>query len=110
MKIAIPTNDRKTVAERSGRAAEFAVIEINEKGVIKSEYLINGHEHTHHADGSADNEDHGHGDMVDLLEGVELIIGKKFGVHFSRDFHNAGVKMIRTKFDSIDDVIESIEF
>ncbi len=109
MKIAIPTNDRKTVAERSGRATEFAMVDIDATGTAKIEYLINEHEHTHHADGSHDNEDHGHGDLVELLGGIDIIIGYKFGPHFSRDFYKAGIKMKLTKLKIIDDVIKSIE-
>jgi len=119
MKIAIPTNDRNTVAERSGRAAEFAIITIESTGVVSVEYLINSHEHTHHGGGEHhhghgnghghDEHNHGHGDIVALLKGVDLVIGKKFGPHFARDFHDAGIKMKLTKFNSIDEVVKAIE-
>jgi predicted Fe-Mo cluster-binding NifX family protein len=108
MKIAIPTNDRSTVAERSGRAAEFAIVEIDDNNILSTTFIENEHEKTHHSgEGHSHGEhaDHGHGDLVELLEGVSVIIGKKFGPHFSRDFHNAGVKMKLTKLTKIDDVI-----
>ena len=121
MKIAIPTNDRKTVAERSGRASEFAIFTIDSNGVEKVEYVTNSHEHTHHGGGEHQHvhgegqghghavHSHGHGDIVALLRGIDMVIGKKFGPHFSRDFHDAGIKMKLTKIDSIDEVVKSIE-
>ena len=121
MKIAIPTNDRKTLAERSGRASEFAIINFDAKGVISLRYITNSHEDTHHGGGEQHRHghgggghghgvhNHGHGDIVALLKGVDMVVGKKFGPHFARDFHDAGIKMKLTKLDIIDDVVKSIE-
>ncbi len=113
MKIAIPTNDRINLAERSGRAAEFAVYTIGSNGVKSVEYLVNSHEHTHHGGGEHHHghaeHNHGHGDIVALLKGVDIVVGKKFGPHFARDFHDAGIKMKLTKLDIIDELVNSIE-
>lgn len=107
MKIAIPTSDRITVAERSGRAFEFAVIEIEENKKINTIFVENGHGKTQHSEEGYTHEHHG-GDLVALLDGVNIIDGKKFGPHFSRDFHAAGVHLRRmklTKLDNIEDII-----
>ncbi len=118
MNIAIPTNDRKTVAERSGRAKEFIVIDFNNNKIVSTKYLVNNHDHHHHStsDKSAKvynyndgNPSHGHEGLVELLDGVKIIIGKKFGPHFSRDFHSAGVKLVITKLDSIEDALQAID-
>jgi len=103
MKIAIPTNDRKTLAERSGRASEFAIIEINSEGIQSINFIENQHEKTHHNGEHNHDERHGHEDLVALLSGINIIIGRKFGPHFSRDFHNAGIKMKLTKTEIIED-------
>lgn len=110
MKIAIPTNDRETIALRSGRAEEFAIIEFNDSGIVNTEYLINGHELTHHGEGHNhdDNESHGHDDIVQLLNGIDMVLGHKFGPHFARDFHKVGIKMKLTKKELITDAIEEI--
>jgi len=54
MKIAIATNDRETIARRTGRAKEFAFFEIDENGNIVDVYYEENqhkhddeHEHTH---------------------------------------------------------------
>jgi len=109
MKIAIPTNDRITVAERSGRASEFAIVEIEDNKILNTIFIENEHEKTHHSDEGHNHEhhggDHGHGDLVELLDGINIIVGKKFGPHFSRDFHEAGIKMKLTKLDNIEDIV-----
>jgi len=110
MKIAVPTNDRLTLAERSGRASEFAIIDINSNGIQSINYIENQHEKTHHNGESQHehnhDERHGHEDIVALLSGIDVIIGKKFGPHFSRDFHNAGMKMKLTKIDNIEEAVK----
>lgn len=109
MKIAIPSNDRVTVADRSGRALEFAIVEIQENKILNTTFIENEHEKTQHSDEGHSHgehgENHGHADLVELPEGVNIIVGKKFGPHFSRDFHAAGVQMKLTKLGNIDEVI-----
>jgi len=110
MKFAVPTNDRKTLAERSGRAIEFAIIDIDSTGTNSTSYLTNEHEHTHHNGDTHSNndEEHGHDDLVALLEGIDVVVGRKFGPHFAKDFHNAGIKMKITKTIPIDDAVKEI--
>jgi len=46
MKIAIATNDRETIARRTGRAREFAFIEIDDNGnIVNVYYEENQHKH-----------------------------------------------------------------
>ncbi len=54
MKIAIATNDRKTIAKRTGRAKEFAIFNIDPNGNIKEVVFVEN-EHKHH-----DEHDHEH--------------------------------------------------
>ena len=109
MKIAIPTNDRVSIAVRSGRASEFAIIEFDGSNMLNTNYLVNEHEHTHHSERHNDDESHGHDDIVQLLSDIDIVIGKKFGPHFARDFHNAGIKMKLTKKEFISEVIEKLQ-
>lgn len=76
MKIAIPTDDRLTMAGHFGRAAEFAIFEINGAEISEPEFRKN--EHTH---GGEHDHDHGmgegHGDSRDFhgpLNGVNYIL------------------------------------
>jgi predicted Fe-Mo cluster-binding NifX family protein len=70
------------------------------------EYLENNHEKTHHHGDHQEGEgEHGHGDMVALLKGVDVLLGRKFGPHFSRDFHQAGVKLKITAIENIEEAV-----
>ncbi len=115
MKIAIPSNDKKTVSAISCRAKGFVVMEINNNKKMSEIYLINDHEEKYHSNNSkvynynGGIPKHGHEDIVELLDGVEVIIGKKFGPHFSKDFHTAGVKLVITKLNSIADVLQELD-
>jgi len=100
IKIAVPTNDRKTLAERSGRAKEFAVISLDNKQIVDVGYRENKHEHNH--DHSHGEHAHGHQDIVDALHDCVAVVGRKFGPHFAGDFHKAGIKLILSKKESIE--------
>jgi predicted Fe-Mo cluster-binding NifX family protein len=109
IKIAAPTDDRRTLAERSGRAAEFAVFSI-ENGEIKHvEYRKNEHEHHHHhGHGHHEHEHaHGHADIVEALNDCAAVVGRKFGPHFASDFHQAGIKMMLSKEIALEDAVLS---
>jgi len=103
IKIAAPTNDRKTLAERSGRAKEFAVIEIQNKEILNISFRENHHEHNH--DHSHGDHGHGHQDIVEALHDCSAVVGRKFGPHFASDFHKANIKMILSKQDSLEDAV-----
>jgi len=107
-KIAVPTNDRKTLAERSGRAKEFAVVELENNQIADISYRENHHEHNH--DHSHGDHGHGHQDIVDALHDCVAVVGRKFGPHFAGDFHKAGIKLILSKQENMEAaVMEALE-
>lgn len=61
MKIAIPTNDRKTIAKRTGRAAEFAIYHIENGEIISIDHQKNTHEHDDNHDRKEGNHRQGNG-------------------------------------------------
>jgi len=103
IKIGVPTNDRQLLAERSGRAKEFAVVEIENEKIINISYRENQHEHNH--DHSQGEQAHGHQDIVDALHDCVAVVGRKFGPHFAGDFHKAGMKLILSKKENIEEAI-----
>jgi len=100
VKIAVPTNNRLVLAERSGRAKEFAVVEIENGQISNISYRENHHEHNH--DHSHGEQAHGHQDIVDALHDCAAVVGRKFGPHFAGDFHKAGIKLILSKEESME--------
>jgi len=103
IKIAAPTNDRLALAERSGRAKEFAVVEIENGQITNISYRENHHEHNH--DHSQGDHGHGHQDIVDALHDCAAVVGRKFGPHFAGDFHKAGIKLILSQETNIEAAI-----
>lgn len=103
IKIAVPTNDRKVLAERSGTAKEFAIVEIENKQIKYITYRENHHEHNH--DHSHGEQEHGHQDIVDALHDCVAVVGRKFGPHFAGDFHKAGMRLILSKQLNIESAI-----
>ena len=100
IKIGVPTNNRESLAERSGQAKEFAVVEIENKEVKSISYRENNHVHNH--DHSQGDHAHGHQDIVEALHDCAAVVGRKFGPHFAGDFHKAGIRLILSKQEHIE--------
>lgn len=100
MKIAIPTNDRINLAERSGRAKEFAIFEFDNSELKSSNFIKNTHSH------DDDNHNHTHKDIVEKIADCDLFIAKKAGKHLANDLNEAGIKIKITKLESINDVLK----
>ncbi|MCK5856080.1 MAG: hypothetical protein KAG64_01245 [Bacteroidales bacterium] len=108
IKIAVPTNDRKILAEQSGRAKEFAVVDIENTKITNIAFRKNHHEDKH--DHSQGDHAHGHQDIVEALHDCTAVVGRKFGPHFAGDFHKAGMKLILSKQLNIESaVMEAFE-
>jgi len=107
MKIAIATNDRITIAERTGRAAEFAFYTIN-NGVIESvDYKKNSH--THHGHGkNGHNHEHGnhsHKEIVSQLQGVDVFLVRAVGKNMRRDLKEGNIHYQLVKIDAISEIL-----
>ena len=57
MKIAIPTNDRKTIAAHTGKCKEFAFFEIVDGKLVSENFEENLHSH-HHENGCCSHNHH----------------------------------------------------
>jgi len=101
MKIAFATNDRKTLADRTGRAKEFVIYTVNNLKPVNSEYFANTHKH--HED--EDNHNHSHKEITDVLKDIDILYVTKVGKHMSRDLKNAGIKFLKTDKIKISEII-----
>lgn len=104
MKIAIPSNDKETLAERSGRAKWFLIYKIENKEIVETKIKANNHEHHQH------NEEHEHGhshaDMIQMLSDCDLMITKRVGPHFGKELKAANIKVEITQKTLISDVLK----
>ena len=100
MIIAIATNDRKTIAKRTGRAGEFAFFEVDGNQILKTTYQKNNHEHHDH-DRSEGNHRQGRG------QGQGLGRGHGHGLGHGRHHHHE--EHSHEEEHSHDEVIEQLK-
>ncbi len=106
MKIAIPTNDRLTVATRTGRCKEFLIAEINADDV-KLNYVKNTHTHNHDHSHNHSQEEHkhSHSEIVDALDGVDLLLLLNIGKNLKRDIEEGKISYKKTSETNIEKII-----
>lgn len=98
MRIAVPTNDGKSISEHFGRSAAFLIFE-TENGQIKSrEMKTNGAQHSH-AEGncahhSAGSESHSHAGILTALDGCQVVICAGMGSRAVEALKAGGVSQI----------------
>lgn len=109
MIIAIPTNDRKTLAKRTGRCEEFGVYKVENNNIELIEYRKNTHEHhDHNHDHEHGEEDvHTHDEIMDVLKDIDMLVIKMAGKHFKNDLERYSINYEMTKELDINTILES---
>jgi len=105
MKIAIPTDDKKTIAKRTGRCEEFAIYNIENDSANLIEYRKNTHEHHDH--NHAEGEEHNHNEIMEVLTDIDLLVIKMAGKHFKNDLKSYSINYEITKETEINSVLEN---
>jgi predicted Fe-Mo cluster-binding NifX family protein len=98
MKIAMPTDDRKTLAFHFGRAEEFAIYEPADGEARVLEYRPNVHIHSgaDHGRGAAHSHDFGEG-----LAGVDVLICRGMGPRAADACAAMGIRVVFTDEDDL---------
>ncbi len=129
MKIAIPTNDRKTIAKRTGRAEEFALYHIENKEIKSIEYLKNTHSHEdhdraegnhhekqgdghgkgqkHNHDHNHEHEEHNHDELLLLLKDIDILLVRAVGKYMRKTLQNGNINYQLVKIDVISEILEN---
>ena len=102
MKVAIGTDDRKTVRKSHfGGSRYFVVIEILNAEVVGREVRDNPH-----VEGQKTKKRHGEADaIIHLLEDCTLFMGRTFGKGSVDEISSRGVDCISTNIEEIDDAV-----
>ena len=103
MKIAVPSNDKKTVFLRTGRAEAYMIYETDDGKIIKSyhrplpEDLVHKHEHGHH--GHHGGHRHSHRGLCSFLKDCDVVLLNHIGPHLKETFDECRIryKMMRQK-------------
>jgi len=110
MKIAIATNNRTTIADRTGRAAEFAFYTIKNGEVESVEYQKNTHTHHGH-DGKhehiQEHANHNHKEIVTQLQGVDVFLVRAIGKNMRKDLKEGNIPYQLVKIDVITEIIDN---
>ena len=105
MKIVIPSNDKESLAPRSGRAKWFMIFEISNNKIVNTEIKENSHDH-HHQDEHSHHHGHSHADMVEQIKDCDLMITQKVGPHFKPELESANINILITNEDLISAVLK----
>lgn len=105
MFIAIPTNDRINIEQKSGRTKEFAILDLENSEEIS--YLKNPHNHGV----EEKNHVHSHESMVAMFREnkVEILIVDIVGKHFKKDLFEADIKIYKTKLTNLTEIVSSFK-
>ena len=118
MKIALPTDDRKTLAKRTGRAVEFVIYTLEENSVKSKDYVKNTHSHHDHEHGHGHGKGHGHHDhkkgeghhnhdeIKTILNDVDVLIVGRVGKFMKKALEDFGIDYQLTKQTEIDAALE----
>jgi len=102
MKIALATNDRKTISLRTGRAKEFGIYEIIDSKITNISFKKNNHKHDHD---HGEEHKHSHREIIDLLLGIDLLVVRAIGKNFKHDVEDAKIKYRKVSIENIDDLM-----
>ncbi len=105
-KICIPTNDRKTIAQRTGRAKEFAFYETDGGKVVKQYFVENPHHEHEHDHEEGEEGEHHHNEIVEILEDVDVFVVKAVGKFLRQDLIDAKVNFVRTDKENLDEIVK----
>ncbi len=107
MKIAIPTNDKKHLFKRSGRAEGFLVADVSDtEHAIKDERLNTHSHHHHHGHNEESEHGHSHKEIVDALSDCSYLVVNVIGKHFLHDLQTAGIEVFQTDETTITGAID----
>jgi len=118
MKIAVITDDGKTISQHFGRARYYQVIEIKNGEVVNretrdkvghSEFAHREHRHLDSVEGSGmDPASHSkHTRMAETISDCSALICGGMGRGAYQSMETVGVKPIVTKIENIDEVVEA---
>ena len=116
MKISFPTNDRKTIAKRTGRCKEFVIYDLADSKIIDISYHENNHEHHEHGNGHGDGHghhdhkkgegEHSHAEIGEILKDVDVLVVGRVGKFMKKALEGFGIKHQLTKKLEIQEVVD----
>ncbi|MDI9644944.1 MAG: NifB/NifX family molybdenum-iron cluster-binding protein [Candidatus Verstraetearchaeota archaeon] len=111
MKVAIVTEDGKTISRHFGRAPYYLVVEIDGKNVVSRRLVPKGGcgshgQHAHHSGGEPHmGSDERHRTMIQQADGCEVLVSGGMGAGAYQSMVLSGIKVFITRVEGIDEAI-----
>ncbi len=99
MKIAIASDDKKTISHHFGRALGFVVFELNDGKVISQEYRENRGKNRGEC-GTCD-----HATMINNIKDCQAVISYGMGQRIYQDLINSNISAVVTEEKSVKDAL-----
>lgn len=127
MKIAVPSDNNKTLSQHFGRCAGFIIFDVAEGGILSSEYRFNtfthhvtgqqhqygphpghgqGHDHVTEEAHHTSHGNHSHARILDALQDCDIIIAGGMGYRLQEDLAGAGKKVHITRLINAREAVE----
>ena len=106
MKVAIPTNDRKTIAVHTGRANEFLFCVV-ENGAITNQYFETN-QHTCRPHNSHESPEEMHEDLLQQLGDVNKVMYYAMGKHLRESLKHANIEIERSKQVELREILSNL--
>jgi len=104
MKIAVPTDDGKRIAEHFGRAQSFLIFSIEDGKILYHEVVDSMSPHSDGGSGQSHDECAW---FMPLLEGSDVIISRGMGRRAVGHFNEAGIKPVFTDLDDAEEAVRA---
>lgn len=109
MKIAVVSDDSKTIASHFGRAAGFIIFDIDNGQIVNREYRPNNITHHHLANAihqPEEHQPHSHTGILEALEDCQAIISCGMGRRMFVDFQSVGKDVYITDVFDADEAVQ----
>lgn len=101
MKIAVASDDEKTIAHHFGRSKGFKVFEIEDKKIVNKSYRENIGKSSGEC-GSCD-----HAAMIDIIKDCDIVISYGMGRRIYEDLLENNIKPAVTEKNNVNEAVES---
>ncbi len=106
MKIAIPSDDRVSIATHFGRVRGFAVYDVTDGKAVADGYRATTSKPKHEcACGTAERAST-HQAFLDILDGCSIVIARGMGAHMYDDLVSCGIHVFLTETPTVQTAVE----
>lgn len=117
MKIAIASDDEKTIAGHFGRTRGFMIYDVQDGNINGKSYILNTftgharglhqeHNHHHHGHNHGNHVQHGHAPIIEALGDCQVVISRGMGRRIYNDLMQAKKEVFITDEVTLDESVE----